>query len=172
MRQRRWLGSLALAVCATISLRTSPAGASMTGPCTATVNGHDVASLSASSPSDAIDVKESDTVAVKAQSSSAIGEYRVQLEYAGIHWTVAKGQATDNGWSREVKVSTYARYGSGLYRVHGVSGGSSACDGAVLINVDGQPLTTPLGLGAVAFILVGAANLAATVRRARKVVAS
>jgi hypothetical protein len=158
---------LGLAVVALVAMRGGPAGASMSGPCTASVNGQDVAPLSASSPSDAIDVGSSDTVRVQAQSTTSIGEYRIQLEYAGIRWTVAKGQATDNQWSRDVNVDDYARYGAGLYRVHGVSDGAASCDGAVLIKVGGQPLATPAGIVATVFVLIGAANAVMTVRRGR-----
>ena len=75
-------------------------------------------------------------------------------------------------WNRAVKVKDYARYGAGLYRVHGVSDGASACDGAVLIKVGGSPLTTLFGLGAAGFVVVGLANIAATLRGGRKAVAS
>jgi hypothetical protein len=144
------------------------AHASMSGPCTAQVNGQDVSGLSSSSPGDAIDVGESDKVTVAAQSSAPVGEYRIQLEYAGIRWTVAKGQATNNRWTREVEVKDYARYGSGLYRLHGVSDGAASCDGAVLINVDGNPLTTPLGIAGVVFVALGVANAVALVRGGRQ----
>ena len=140
------------------------ATAAMSGPCTAQVNGQDVSLRSASDPGDAIDVEEADAVAVAAQSTSAIGDYRVQLEYFGIRWTVAKGQSTNNQWSREVKVSDYARYGAGIYRVHGVSDGSASCDGSVLIDVGGNPLTTPLGIAALIFVAIGVVNAVATLR--------
>jgi hypothetical protein len=159
------VGSAVVAVIAGVG---APAGASMSGPCSATVNGQDVAPLSASSPGDAIDVGESDTIQVQAQSSGEIGSYRIELEYAGIRWTVAKGDATDNQWSRSVEVDDYARYGAGLYRVHGVSEGAASCDGSVLINVDGQPLTTPAGIVASLFVLLGLGNAALTIRRGRQ----
>ena len=172
MSSRRSLAAIGFAMFVSLALAARPAGATMTGPCTATVNGQDVAPLSASAPSDAIDVDESDEVAVQARSSSQIGSYRIQLEYAGIRWTVAKGQSTDNTWNRAVKVKDYARYGAGLYRVHGVSDGASTCDGAVLIKVGGSPLTTPVGLVAAGFVVVGLANIAATLRGSRKAVAA
>ena len=172
MRKRGRQLLVGAALVAVIASSGTPAGASMSGPCTASVNGQDVAPLSASSPSDAIDVESSDTVQVQAQSSSSIGTYRIELEYAGIRWTVAKGQATDNQWSRAVNVDDYARYGAGLYRVHGVSDGAGSCDGAVLIDVGGFPLATPAGIVATIFVLLGAANALSTVRRGRTAVAA
>lgn len=140
------------------------AGATMSGPCTAQVHGQDVSLLSASDTGEAIDVEEADAIAVAAQSTSAIGGYRIQLEYFGIRWTVAKGQSTNNQWSREVKVSDYARYGAGVYRVHGVSDGAASCDGSVLIDVGGNPLTSLLGIVALIFVAIGVVNAIATLR--------
>jgi hypothetical protein len=168
-RRRRFVAlSVATLLWTTVGL-SDEAHASMSGPCTAQVKGQDVAALSASDPGDAIDVEESDVVTVAAQSSSAIGSYKIQLEYAGIRWTVAKGQATNNQWSRQVNVDDYARYGAGLYRVHGVSDGASPCDGSVLIKVGGNPLTTPLGIAGVAFVAIGIINAIANLRARREV---
>ncbi len=166
-RWRRW-AVLGVAVLACTARFVEPAHATMTGPCTATVNGEDVASRSASSPDDAIDLGDAEEATVTARSTGSIGGYRVQLEYAGIRWTVAKGRSDDNTWTRSVKVDDYARYGAGLYRVHGVSDGATTCDGVVLVKVGGSPLTTPAGLVASAFVLLGVANAALTVRNGRK----
>lgn len=144
-----------------------PAGASMSGPCSAAFGGQDIAPLSASNPDAAVKVEESDTVQV-AGTASGSGEYRVQLEFAGIRWTVAKGAITDNRWSRDVKVEDYSRYGAGLYRVHGVTDGATPCDGALLVNVGGNPLTTPFGIAGVAFVGVGVLNALASIRSAEK----
>jgi hypothetical protein len=162
-RQRRVLAFVAVTL---LSVLGAPgvADASMSGPCTAQVNGQDVSPLSASDTGDAIEVDELDTIAVASQSTSAIGGYRIQLEYFGIRWTIAKGQSTNNQWSREVKVSDYARYGAGVYRVHGVSDGSSSCDGAVLIDVGGNPLTSLVGIIALILVALGVANAFALLR--------
>lgn len=171
-RSRRCLariGLLTLIGFAIIASGSTPAAASMTGPCTATVNGSDVGALSASSPSSAIRVEKSDTLSAQAQSSGSVGSYRIQLEYAGIRWTVAKGEADNNSWSRDVKVADYARYGAGLYRVHGVSTGAAACDGSVLIRVGGSPFATPAGLVGTGLVALGVANAASMLRRGRKV---
>lgn len=171
---KRWQQLCLVGVVASAAIVAIPttAYASMSGPCSGTVNGQDVAPRSASSPGDAIDVGNADQVVVQARSSSPIGTYRIQLEYAGIRWTVAKGESSDNAWSRSVKVKDYARYGAGIYRVHGVSTGGGSCDGAVLVDVGGSPLTTPIGLAAVGLVLLGVANAALSVRSARKEVGS
>ena len=163
-RRRPALAAVATTLLALVVGAPGVAAASMSGPCTAQVHGQDVSRLSASDTGEAINVEEADSIAVAAQSTSSIGGYRIQLEYFGIRWTVAKGQSTNNQWSREVKVSDYARYGAGVYRVHGVSDGAASCDGAVLIDVGGNPLTTPLGIVALIFVAIGIANAIATLR--------
>jgi hypothetical protein len=168
MRRWRQLGAVGAVVFASIAATAATADATMTGPCTATVNGEDVASRSASSPGDAIDVGNADQVVVDARASSPIGKYRIEMEYAGIRWTVAKGESNDNTWTKSVKVDDYARYGAGLYRVHGVSTDGVSCDGVALVDVGGSPLTTPVGLVAAGFVLVGVANAALSVRGGRK----
>ena len=170
MKRWRQLCLVGIVASAVIVAIPTTADATMTGACSATVNGQDVATRSASSPGDAIDVGNADEVVVQARSSSPIGTYRIQLEYAGIRWTVAKGDSTDNTWSRSVKVDDYARYGAGIYRVHGVSTGGGSCDGVVLVDVGGSPLTTPLGLAAAGLTLIGVANAALNIRSGRKAV--
>jgi hypothetical protein len=164
-RRRRTLAAVAATLLlALIAGAPGVAGATMSGPCTAQVHGQDVSRLSASDTGKAIKVDEADTIAVASQSTSSIGGYRIQLEYFGIRWTVAKGQSTNNQWSREVKVSDYARYGAGVYRVHGVSDGAASCDGAVLIDVGGNPLTSLVGIIALIFVAIGVINAIATLR--------
>lgn len=165
-RYRRTL--VGLAVVAACSWPAPTALASLDGPCDATINGNDVEPLSASDPGDAIEVSESDTIEIDVESSESIRSYRIELEYAGTRWTVASGDADDDGWSREVEIDDYARFGAGLYRVRAVSEGSEPCTGSVLIDVDGQPLTTPVGLVAAAFALAGVANGVLSLRSGRR----
>lgn len=138
------------------------AGAVVSGPCTGAIKGADVAPLSASDPDDAIEVGEKEDVVVGATSQQQIERYKVQLEFAGVRWTVAKGTTDDDSWTKTVKVSDYARYGVGLYRVHGVSEGAAACDGAALVKVGGSPFGSIAGLAGLGLAGIGAAAAAAT----------
>jgi len=151
----RLLAGLGL-VAAVVVLPAAAAGAVISGPCTGTIKGEDVAPLSASDPKDAIEVGAKEDVVVGATSQQQIDRYAVQLEFAGVHWTVAEGTVDGTSWSRTVNVSDYARYGAGLYRIHGVSEGAAACDGAALVKVSGSPLGTIAGLGGLALAGIGA----------------
>ena len=155
----RWPAVLGLAAAAVV-LPATAAGAVVSGPCTGTIKGVDVAPLSASDPKDAIEVGGKEDVVVGATSQQQIERYKVQLEFAGIRWTVGKGTTADTSWSKTVNVSDYARYGVGLYRVHGVSEGAAACDGAALVKVGGSPLGTVAGLAGLALGGIGAATAA------------
>jgi hypothetical protein len=132
------------------------AGAEVTGPCTAKINNVDVASVNSHNSSEAIKLDRNAVVPVSTESTGLITTYKVQMSFAGIKWTVAKGTANGNSWSKTVNVKTYSRYGTGLYKVTGVSSGPGACSGAALVKITGKsPFTTPVGLFS-AVLLAGA----------------
>jgi hypothetical protein len=147
-----------------------PAGAEVSGSCTATMKGIDVRTRSSSNKSQAIKVNYKETLTVAATSTAAIDSYDVKMEFAGFKWNVASGKVNDNTWSKIVNVKTYATFGVGLYKVYGVSNGGSPCTGAVLVKVGGKsPLTTVAGaLGAV----LAAAALLGTLASVRKATGS
>jgi len=157
MRATRCLAVTGITVAAVV-LPAAIAGAVVSGPCTGTIKGVDIAPLSATSPKDAIDVGESEDVVVGATSQGRIERYEVQLEFAGVRWTVGEGRTNDTSWSKTVNVSDYARYGVGLYKVHGVSEGAAACDGAALVKVGGSPLGSIAGLAGAGLAGLGVAT--------------
>jgi len=169
---RRWLVELgAVAVFAVVAPLTAsaPAGAEVSGNCTATIAGTSVGSVSSSKVGDAIKVNKDDVVQVGAQSSAPIDGYKVQMEFAGIRWTVAKGKGDGNSWSKQVKVKTYSRYGVGLYKVIGVSSGAGACTGAALVNVTGKsPLSTAAGQAGLVLAALGVLGLVGAIFRASR----
>ena len=147
---------------------SSPAGAAISGPCRGTLNGIDVGPLSTSDPDAAIKVGKDDEIVVTASSSASIDSYQIELEYAGIRWTVADGDVNSTSWTKNVRVSDYTRWGVGLYRVHAKSTGSAPCEGSVLVKVGGSPLTTAAGLVGLGLVGIGVGNAAFTgVRAAR-----
>lgn len=151
------------------SARSATDPASASGPCTGTVNGIDVAPLSATDPDDAIEVTKGGSIAAAVTSSEPIGHYKVQLSLAGFRWTVAEDDATGTSWSKLVDVDKYARFGVGLYQVYVVSEGGASCEGGVLIRVTGSPFSTFGGWLALAMagLGVGATALAAADRKRR-----
>lgn len=144
-----------------------PAGASITGSCTGALNGVDVGPLSASDPGDAIEVDKDQDIVAEATAPGGIDRYKVQLEFAGVKWTVGKGDADGDSWSKVVNVSDYARYGVGLYRVHGVSTGGAMCTGSALVKVSGNPLATVAGIAGSVLTVAGAGGVVGATLRAR-----
>ena len=138
------------------------ASADVEGNCSATINGVDVKGLSSSDAGDAIVVKEHTAVPVTMRSADGITHLRVQIEFAGVPWTVRDEPTSGNSWQNTVPVDKYAKWGVGLYKVIGLSEGpAGTCSGSALVRVVGNPLTTVAGAAAAGITAVGALGLAA-----------
>ncbi|MBI5285522.1 MAG: hypothetical protein HY874_10555 [Chloroflexi bacterium] len=141
----------------------STASAEIDGPCGATVNGIDVETLDSGDKGDAIKVKKGGQVELTMSSTVGFQSHEIELDYFG--QKLPGDKRDDNGdsfFSDFVDVDDYATAGVGLYKVYGVATltNGDVCSGAVLIDVEGNPLTTiagAAGAGAVALGTVGAA---------------
>jgi len=136
-----------------------------TGGCSVTVNGKDASS--AHNASSAIEVGENDTVTVVGNAPGPITGDTVKMKIGPIKFTAREEttDGTDTTWPGQVKVSDYAKYGVGLYRVEGASTGT-VCTGWVYIKVTGKfPLTTAAGATATVLTVAGAAGMASAARR-------
>jgi hypothetical protein len=144
---------LSLALC----LAFAPiAGATIEGPCEASIAGQDVKNRETNATSDPITVAEGSSVRVSMSAARPITHLKVELEFAGIRWTVHDEPTTGRTWSKEVAVDDYATYGVGLYKVIGSSSGPGlSCSGAALVKVEGNPLTTVAGLVGLGLAIVG-----------------
>lgn len=135
------------------------------GGCSVTVNGKDA--NTAHNASNAIEVGENDTVTVVGTAPGPITGYTVKMKVGPFSFT-AKDEptdGTDTTWTGQVKVSDYAQYGAGLYRVEGASTGT-VCTGWAYLKVTGKmPLTTIAGATAAGMTAVGAAGMASAARR-------
>jgi hypothetical protein len=148
----------------------APAGAAsapdqVTGGCSVTVNGKDV--NTAHNASNAIEVGENDTVTVVGNAPGPITGDTVKMKIGPIKFTARDEttDGTDTTWTGSVKVSDYAQYGVGIYRVEGASTGT-VCTGWAYIKVTGKfPLTTAAGGAAAVFTVVGAAGMASAAMR-------
>jgi len=139
----------------------SQAAATVGGPCTAEINGEDIGPREVGATSDPIVVSSDLPVSVTMASEQQLQTLKVELEFAGIRWTVHDRPSTGTSWASEVPVDDYASYGLGVYKVIGSSVGSDfTCEGAALIEVAGDspldPLATPAGLIGLALALFGA----------------
>lgn len=139
----------------------SQAAATVGGPCTAEINGEDIGPREVGATSDPIVVSSDRPVSVTMASEQELRTLEVELEFAGIRWTVHDQPTTGRSWASEVPVDDYASYGLGVYKVIGSSTGNGfTCEGAALIEVAGdnplEPLATPVGLIGLALALFGA----------------
>lgn len=128
------------------ALGASPAGAQVTGGCSATIDGQDVGS--ARSASSAISVGAEDTIVVSGSAPGPITGYKVYLSVGGRRFEAASGTVADQKttYTTTVNVADYARYGVGLYRVEGDTTGT-VCSTWAYVKVTGRsPLTTVAGV--------------------------
>jgi hypothetical protein len=133
----------------------APAGAQVTGGCSATIAGQDVGA--ATSARSAIEVGADETVTVAGTAPGPITGYEVFLSFAGVRFPAAEGEVTDGStsYSTEVDVADYARYGVGLYRVEAETTGT-VCSTWAYVNVTGKsPLTTAAGVAGSVMVVGG-----------------
>jgi hypothetical protein len=148
-----------------VLLMPQPAGAVVKGPCTATVNGIDVAPLPVDDPSQAIKVKKEDTITYDVASPVKVRSRNFVLSFAGFNVTVDSGSSSatggGDGRSGAVVVDDYAWMGAGLYQVAGVGhlANGQTCSGAVLIDVQGNPLGTVAGVVGLILTALGGAGI-------------
>jgi len=145
-----------------------PVSAEITNGCIGSLAGQDVGARSSADPNQAIQVQWDQSVTAQVRSAAPITGYHVDLEFAGIPFTVAHGGSNGNSWSQPVEVRQYAIYGVGLYKVIGTSTGPGACSASFLVNIVGRdPLSTPVGQAAAAVLAIGAlGTVAATLSSA------
>ncbi len=155
----------------------SEAAATVGGPCTVEIAGENIGPRGVGARSEPIVVSIDRPLSVTMTSTSEqeLDRLQVELEFAGIRWTVHDRPATGTSWVSEVPVDDYADWGLGLYKVIGSSSGAGfTCEGAALIELAGDepldPLKTPAGLIGLALALIGglgALALAVRVGRSR-----
>lgn len=165
---------LAIAFASLLVLIVAPdAVAAIEGPCTATIAGQDVASWQTGPLDDALTVDRDSLVSVTMSSGRPLVRLKVELEFAGVRWTVHDRPATGTTWASEVPVSDYGVYGMGLWKVVASSEGRGfACAGTALISVEDDhpldPLATISGLAGLGLALMGALGVLAIASRIGK----
>lgn len=158
---------IAMLVYASLLVAAMPANAEITGGCTATIAGEDAGSRSSRDPAQAISVAEGTSVPWSFTAPNEIVTWVVKMHYGPFSVTVDEGsdpaddEEPDLTRSNVAAVDKYAWMGVGLYKVEGTMGldGAPSCVGAVLVNVEGNPLTTVLGGGAALVTVAGTAGL-------------
>jgi hypothetical protein len=155
---RRLAIALVLAVAALAAAPQAPAD--LLGPCTAELAGQDMAPMLTGPLDDTLTVKRHSLLSVTMASERPISRFKVELEFAGVRWTVHDGAVGARQWASEVPVEDYGVYGMGIWKVVTTSEGRGfACEAAGLIAVEDDheldPLTTIAGLAGLGLALTG-----------------
>ena len=133
----------------TAAVLAAGAGATINGPCSASINGVNVKNQSSTSASGAIVVAKDARVPVTMTATQPISNLQVKISLMGL--------------GRTVNVKDYAFWGVGLYQVTGSSSGAGlSCSGIAIVKVEGSPLSTPAGWVSLGLTVVGALGLVAT----------
>jgi hypothetical protein len=149
---------------------TPAASARVIGPCTAEFAGQDAAPLRTGALDDALEVDRSALVSVAMASERPLTRYQIELEFAGVRWSVHDRPTNGTRWASEVPVEDYGLYGMGLWKVVATTGGQGfTCEATALIDVEDDheldPLSTIAGLGGLALALTGALGMLAVAAR-------
>jgi hypothetical protein len=149
------------------------APASVKGPCEAAIGGRDAAPHMTGPLDDAVTVDRDRLVSVTMSSERPLTRYQVQLEFAGIRWTVHDRATEGTRWASEVPVADYGVYGMGLWKVvASTEGRGFTCEATALISVEDDhpldPLATISGLGGLGLALTGLLGMLAVAARIGK----
>jgi hypothetical protein len=152
----------AVAMLAIAAIVVPSATAEISGPCNATINGQNVKNQGTGAFASPITVQNDAVVPVAMSAGGQISQLKIQIQFAGMSWTVRDKASHGTSWSSDVKVKNYAKWGVGLYKVVGSSGGVS-CSGSALVKVKGNPLTTVAGIVGLVAALMGLGGIGAAV---------
>jgi hypothetical protein len=149
---------LAIAFVVILGLAAAPeAGATITGPCEATIAGQDVIARDTFARSDAISVPQTGAVAVTMTADRPIDRLKLEIEFAGFRYTARDEPTTVTSSTGVVPIDEYATYGIGLYKIVGTATGQGfTCEAVALVDVQGTPLESALGAIGVGMVIVGA----------------
>ena len=153
----------ALAMLTAAAIVVPSAAAEISGSCEATINGQNVKDQGTGAFAGAITVENDAIVPVTMSAGSQISHLKIQIQFAGMSWTVRNKASHGKSWSSDVKVKNYAKWGVGLYKVVGSSSGGVSCTGSALVKVKGNPLTTVAGIVGLIATALGLGGIAAAV---------
>jgi hypothetical protein len=156
------ISSAVIAVSAIAAIAASAAAADISGPCTASIASQNVKGRGTGAFGDAITVEKNAVVPVTMAARSQISHLKIQIEFAGMRWTVRDKPSHGKSWANSIEVKKYSKYGVGLYKVIGSSSGSTTCSGAALVKVKGNPLSTLAGIIGLIATLIGLGGIAGT----------
>jgi hypothetical protein len=141
-----------------VAAMTATAG--ITGPCSASIAGTNVASYGTGATDKAITVGHDSSVPVVLSASGRLTHVRITMEFAGFSWVVKDKTVSTPVYRDTIPVKDYATYGVGLYKVKGVGTGPGlSCSGSALVRVKGNPFLSVAGGVGLGAALLGAAGV-------------
>jgi hypothetical protein len=151
----------------------APAGAESTGACATLIDGEETSVLRTGALDDPVTVNRNDLVSVIMTSERPFTRYKVELEFAGVRWTVHEREVNGTRWASEVPVEDYSLYGMGLWKVIATGEGNGfTCEGTALLAVEDDheldPLATIAGLSGLGLALIGLIGVFAVASRIGK----
>ena len=160
---RREGAALAVATAVALSVVAATASGGVSGPCSATLAGTNVATRGTGATAKPIVVGHDALVPIVLSAQGQLTRVRISVEFAGISWVVKDRAVNTPVYRDTIPVKNYARYGVGLYRVSGTGTGAGfSCTGSTLVKVKGNPLTSAVGIGGIAATLIGGTGLVLT----------
>lgn len=166
----RRLAIVLVVVLALVAAWPASSPATVRGPCMAEIASEDARSLFVGARDDAVTVDRNRLVPVRMTSDRPMTRLKVELEFAGLRFTVHDRPTTGTSWASEVPVDDYGLYGMGLWKVVASSEGEGFdCEATGLIDVQDDheldPLSTIAGLAGLALALIGALGILAVAAR-------
>jgi hypothetical protein len=166
------LALVAVSVLAAFSL-APPATGSVIGACTVAIAGTDASTMSTGPLDDPVTVNRNSLVPVSMSAEQPMTRAKVELEFAGVRWTVHDLEVSGTKWASEVPVEDYGVYGMGLWKVIASGTGPGfECEGTALLSVEDDheldPLATIAGLSGLGLALVGALGILGVASRIGK----
>ena len=157
---RRSFAALTVAGAVALGIAAMTASGGISGPCSASLAGTDVASRGTGATDKPIVVAHDASVPIVMSASGQLTHVRITIEFAGFSWVVKDKTVKTPVYRDTIPVKDYARYGVGLYKVSGTgSGPGLSCSGSALVKVKGNPLTSIAGIGGIAATLLGATGV-------------
>lgn len=160
---------LPVAVVLALLAMSTPASAELdNADCTAEIQGTDIRDLDPSDKDDAITIEAGDDVTFRLTSGTNVDHWTVRLHYGPFAIPVNRGVPTEgeDGFVHEDQISAgyYDWMGRGLFKISAdierVDG--TVCRGAVLIDLEGNPLASLLGVVSLLIVLGAGVGLIIT----------
>ncbi|HET7236634.1 MAG TPA: zinc ribbon domain-containing protein [Actinomycetota bacterium] len=161
------LGLAAILLVAWLSVLPAPASASVTGPCTASIDGVDVTS-GHDEPSTAVPLQSGEQIPVAGTAQGRVLDLSYTVKVVGGGIQVGSVVVDGRSWTGTLDLEDFSRVSVGLFEVT-VDAQTAAgdCTGVAYVCIEGRsPLTTAVGAGATALGVGGFILLLLSLTRA------